>query len=387
MVLKDTVMEVTNTAVLRAMIYKGGQVVALQATDGQFYWTHGDHLGSSRRLTNTSGTVTYKGEFSPFGEVLTEWNAGGGNNLNVRKFTGYERDASGLDYAKARMYSNSRARFTRPDPAGLRSADSRPQSLNLYTYTGNDPVNKTDPSGMFGEYPGDRCVPPIVNVPPAILDYYCRNGVSHPLYCPCNGNGVPTGPASDPRSNPTNNPYKPPPILSYTEKSAKRLLGENKCGHAGWEIAWVIENGGQGINGWIVQHIIVEVEIKGNKDRKVRSNNRKANFFEAWLVKDGVAYINYNANELATDEFITADEDEGTYGTVMVTAYARFLQGYILQVPPWNSPKAPQAGRADSRDNSDGSWSPEGWSDDGSLKRTFTVEVECKKRPGNSSVK
>src|SRR5439155_10568610 len=40
-------------------------------------------------------------------------------------------------------------RFTQVDPIGMRSVDlSSPQTLNLYAYCTNDPVNHTDPSGQ-----------------------------------------------------------------------------------------------------------------------------------------------------------------------------------------------------------------------------------------------
>jgi RHS repeat-associated protein len=78
--------------------------------------------------------------------MLSETGAVGLNNL---KFTGYERDGSGLDYAQARMYSSSRARFTKPDPVWRGAVRKRnPQSLNRYSYVGNDPVNFYDPTGL-----------------------------------------------------------------------------------------------------------------------------------------------------------------------------------------------------------------------------------------------
>jgi len=77
-----------------------------------------------------------------------EWSSSGNTNLNTRKFTGYERDATGLDYAEARMYNSGRGRFIQPDPVGMKSVDlQRPQTLNRYSYVQNDPANLIDPGG------------------------------------------------------------------------------------------------------------------------------------------------------------------------------------------------------------------------------------------------
>jgi RHS repeat-associated protein len=90
--------------------------------------------------------VAWRGEFDPHGQAVLET---GTTTLNSRKFTGYERDwATGLDYARARMYQSSRGRFTSPDPAGMSSARKQvPESFNRYAYAGNDPVNHVDPGG------------------------------------------------------------------------------------------------------------------------------------------------------------------------------------------------------------------------------------------------
>ena len=91
--------------------------------------------------------MVYRGEYDPYGNIVYEWGSAG---LNTRKFTGYERDATGLDYANARMYGPGRGRFMQPDPIGLKSADlKRPLSFNRYTYVTGDPVNQVDPSGLL----------------------------------------------------------------------------------------------------------------------------------------------------------------------------------------------------------------------------------------------
>jgi RHS repeat-associated protein len=148
-VLGQAALEVNATGVRRAYVYAGRKLVGQQSTDGQFYWLHTNHLGSSRAMTDVNGNLVYKGQFDPYGQVLTEWSSSGNANLNSKKFTGYERDgATGLDYANARMYNFGRGRFMQPDPNGIGAANLRvPGSLNRYSYAGNDPVNHVDPRG------------------------------------------------------------------------------------------------------------------------------------------------------------------------------------------------------------------------------------------------
>jgi RHS repeat-associated protein len=136
----------------RAYVFSSaGQRIALQASNGSFYWVHTDHLGSSHKLTDTGGNVAYTAEYDPHGNLRFE---SGTATLTSRKFTGYERDAANLDFAQARTYSYRRGRFMQPDPLGLGASDlSSPQSLNLYSYVGNDPINAVDPSGLNAEAP------------------------------------------------------------------------------------------------------------------------------------------------------------------------------------------------------------------------------------------
>ncbi len=64
----------------------------------------------------------------------------------VNKFTGKERDTeSGNDYFGARYYASSMGRFMSPDDFGGHMED--PQTLNRYSYVGNNPLSRTDPDG------------------------------------------------------------------------------------------------------------------------------------------------------------------------------------------------------------------------------------------------
>jgi RHS repeat-associated protein len=76
-----------------------------------------------------------------------------------QKFTGYEKDdESGLDFAQARMYANTLGRFTSVDPLRESARPENPQTWNRFSYSYNNPVRFTDPTGMIAG------------------DFYSRNG-------------------------------------------------------------------------------------------------------------------------------------------------------------------------------------------------------------------
>ena len=117
----------------------------------------GDHLGSPRVITNSSGSVVSRHDYMPFGEELGAsvggrttgigFSSSGDNNR--KKFTGYERDTeTGLDFAQARFYGSTQGRFTSSDPFSASAIIADPQTFNRYAYCRNNPVNSTDPTGM-----------------------------------------------------------------------------------------------------------------------------------------------------------------------------------------------------------------------------------------------
>ncbi len=76
--------------------------------------------------------------------------------LGASRSTGKERDSeSGNDYFDARYYSNTMGRFLSPDWASKLEGSNPvpyanleyPQTLNLYSYAGNNPLSRTDPDG------------------------------------------------------------------------------------------------------------------------------------------------------------------------------------------------------------------------------------------------
>ncbi len=124
----------------RVHVTAGGKEVAQLATDNSFYWLHTDHLGTPRRVTNSTDVVMFRGEYDPHGNPLLEW-----TTISNGKFTGYERDAAaGLDFAQARHYKFGRGRFIQPDPITGFSL----RRLNRYSYANNDPINFVDLNGL-----------------------------------------------------------------------------------------------------------------------------------------------------------------------------------------------------------------------------------------------
>jgi RHS repeat-associated protein len=100
-------------------------------------------------LTTNQQSGTFSEQNSlPFGTALASETT---PNNNTKKFTSYERSArTGLDYAINRTYDSKLGRFTQVDPITMDSVSlAAPQTLNLYSYCGNDPINHTDPDGLF----------------------------------------------------------------------------------------------------------------------------------------------------------------------------------------------------------------------------------------------
>jgi RHS repeat-associated protein len=122
---------------------------------GDIKWQLADYEGSIRDIASARyGTDTYV-DYSAFGQDGT---------LPVDALFGYiggqyDRE-TGLSYLKARYYDPAQGRFLSPDPLGFSGGDA-----NLYRYAGNDPINRSDPSGLR---PGFSYSPPSMNTPTSL---------------------------------------------------------------------------------------------------------------------------------------------------------------------------------------------------------------------------
>ncbi len=142
-------------------VYLGGNLLATTSgssgTETRFH--HPDRLGT-RLVTDSLGDVVSEQLNLPFGTMLPFTQTYGGENSyqhptlsnpSKKRFTSYDRsDMTGLDYAVNRFYSAQQGRFTQVDPIDMDAVELEdPQTLNMYTYCGNDSINHRDPDGLF----------------------------------------------------------------------------------------------------------------------------------------------------------------------------------------------------------------------------------------------
>ncbi|MBS1786920.1 MAG: RHS repeat protein [Acidobacteria bacterium] len=150
-----------TTTVKEEYGYRGGRLLVLwdadKSGDERLKWLVTDHLGSTRMEADKSGSLAamVRHDYLPFGEELAAGIRGSGYgyvSTNVRqKFGSKERDTeTGLDFFEARYYANTQGRFTSSDPiliAKQKLLD--PQQWDMYSYTRNNPIRFTDPTGKY----------------------------------------------------------------------------------------------------------------------------------------------------------------------------------------------------------------------------------------------
>ncbi len=143
-------------------------------------------------LTDQSGNVTARFSYSPYGEVtrLTPANLGSPTaGLPTTPFLfngqfGVMTEPNGLYCMQARFYSPIFRRFLNEDPAGFSGG------INLYAYTGGDPVNLMDPFGLGPQLTGmQQGLVNALNFVSGLLSPF-RMLMSNPADAHSDGNGL-----------------------------------------------------------------------------------------------------------------------------------------------------------------------------------------------------
>jgi RHS repeat-associated protein len=102
-----------------------------------------DHLGSTTAITDASGALTSREEFTPYGETSF-----GSHSRKRYRFTGQERDeGTSLCYHAKRYYLPWLGRWASCEPR----SPNQPQ--NLYVYVNDNPIRLVDGTGLDGTEP------------------------------------------------------------------------------------------------------------------------------------------------------------------------------------------------------------------------------------------
>jgi len=127
--------------------FKMGDQFTNQQRDGERYFYHSDHLGSSAFITSENGYATQFLAYQPFGETLAEQQNSTGY-YSPFKFSAKEKDPeTGYSYFGARYYSPELSVWLGVDPM----SDDYPHQ-NPYAYCSNNPVMRIDPTGMNDDW-------------------------------------------------------------------------------------------------------------------------------------------------------------------------------------------------------------------------------------------
>uniref|UniRef100_UPI0013C32768 RHS repeat-associated core domain-containing protein n=2 Tax=Pseudomonas syringae TaxID=317 RepID=UPI0013C32768 len=134
---------------VRVLHWQAGKPGAI--ANDQVRYSLGDHLGSSTLELDQQGGLISQESYYPFGGTAW-WAARSAVEAKYKtvRYSGKERDASGLYYYGFRYYAPWLQRWINPDPAGA------VDGLNLYTMVRNNPAACVDPSGLAGDYRGRR---------------------------------------------------------------------------------------------------------------------------------------------------------------------------------------------------------------------------------------
>lgn len=148
-----------NKNILLFLYDENGSPIGMRlhkAADGEDvwseYWYETNLQGDIIAVYNSSGTVLVTYTYDAWGRSTMTYRNGGrstGVVYNPLRYRGYYYDSdTRLYYLQSRYYDPLHGRFLNADSTDYLDPASL-TGVNLFTYCGNNPVNRTDPDGEF----------------------------------------------------------------------------------------------------------------------------------------------------------------------------------------------------------------------------------------------
>ncbi|HEY0764376.1 MAG TPA: PKD domain-containing protein [Pyrinomonadaceae bacterium] len=139
----QVVEELQNNAVVKQFTY-GHDLISQRVIGGPLSFYSYDGHGSVRQLTDASASITDTYDYDAFGNLISRT----GTTPNDYLYSGEQFDANvGFYYLRARYMDPSGGRFWSMDL--MEGAPDSPVSLHKYLYANDNPVDWSDPSGLY----------------------------------------------------------------------------------------------------------------------------------------------------------------------------------------------------------------------------------------------
>ena len=142
---KETIQATSSTKEIE-YIYGVTGMIGFVYNNQSYYYSR-NILGDVESIYDSNGTLVASYEYDAWGKICNQTALTEIGRLNPIRYRGYYYDEeTGLFWCNSRYYNPEWGRWISPDSIEYLDPQSI-NGLNLYSYCGNDPVNRYDPSG------------------------------------------------------------------------------------------------------------------------------------------------------------------------------------------------------------------------------------------------